>query len=283
MSDINWFPGHMAKAKRKIQENLKLVDLVLEVIDARIPISSKNLGIDFYNKIKILVLNKYDISDSLETQRWFEHFKKLNLNPIKISCFDKNFNHFFDFINEVLKEKIDFWKIKGIKKKAKIMVVGIPNVGKSFFINRLTKKNVAKVENKPGVTKKNQWFALGKNFEILDTPGVLWPKLENEIGENLAICGSIKNSFLDIENLACKLLDKLKNKYFENLIKKYDLKLEKSFLDSYDFLEYIGENKKIFMSGENIDLLRVSRMILNDFNSGKLGKISLESVDDLNY
>lgn len=215
MQNIQWFPGHMTKTKRKIQASLKLVDAVAEIIDARIPVSSRNPDLDsiIQNKPRVVLMNKCDMADPSSTQKWINYFKNNGIVAIPIDCkTGRGINKFVFSVNEVLKEKIEKQKAKGLlNPTVRVMIVGIPNVGKSTFINRISKNRKAKAEDKPGVTRGNQWFTINKGFEVLDTPGVLWPKFEDKIvGERLAFTGAVKDQIMDTELLAMRLLDFLK-------------------------------------------------------------------------
>lgn len=280
---VNWFPGHMAKTKRKIQENLKFVDAVVEIADARIPESSRNPDLDsiINGKPRILILNKCDMADPKLTQKWMEHYLSLGIATI---CLDsksgKGLSKFIPCMKKVLNDKILNYKKKGfVNKKLKFMVVGIPNVGKSSFINKLIKEKRAKTADKPGVTRGNQWFSVGQNFELLDTPGVLWPKIDDPIvGQKLAFYGSIKDDILDIENLACDLIDALKKDYSNLLKSRYDLESDTFFLKSYEILNQIALKRGFFMSKGELDIRRTANMILDEFRAAKLGKITLDLI-----
>lgn len=281
-TSINWFPGHMAKAKRELKENLKLVDLVAEIVDARIPISSTNP--DFFSlyesKLKILVLNKTDLVDSEHIKKWIDYYKSNNIECVSFSTkSSKSAAIFIRKVKDIMEPKLKVWKSKGmIGRKIRIMVTGIPNTGKSAFINKLAGNSKAKVENRPGVTRNTQWVNIGKSIELLDTPGVLPPKLSNNnIAYNLAFTGAIKDSILDLESLAVEFLKKLKKEYPVNLSKRYNLNL--SYIENkevYELLNLIGKNRKMLLSGGEINILRTSEMILEEFRSGKLGQIILE-------
>ncbi len=219
MQNIQWFPGHMTKTKRKIQSSLKLVDAVAEIIDARIPISSRNpdLAQIIQSKPRLVLLNKCDMANQTATKMWIEHFKRQGITAIAIDCKSgRGLNQFAPAVNKVLAQRLEKLKSKGmINPMLRIMIVGIPNVGKSSFINRIAKQNRAKVEDRPGVTRGNQWYTIAKNLEMLDTPGVLWPKFDDKIvGEHLAFTGAVKDQILDIELLAVRLLDFLKLQKF---------------------------------------------------------------------
>ncbi len=282
-NNINWFPGHMAKTRREIKETLKNVDLVAEILDSRIPFSSSNPEINEIteNKPRIIVLNKADLSDTDKNKRWLEFYKNQNINCIFFSNKD-NLGKlaFTNKVFEIMKPKIDLWKSKGmINRSIRVMIVGIPNVGKSSFINKLCKNSKAKVENRPGVTRRNQWFSVNESIQLLDTPGVLWPKFENhEVAYNLAFTGAIKDQILDIEDLALKFIDTIKIDYLSNLSKRFKINSQDiSDLTSIEILEQIAKKRGMLVSGGEIDTLRVSNMILEEFRSGKLGKITLEN------
>lgn len=284
---IQWFPGHMAKARRKLKESLKLVDAVAEIIDARIPISSRNPEIlsIISGKPHILMLNKIDVSDETQTEKWREYYSSLGIEVLKVDCCSgKGLNSFSPCIERVLKEKIEKWRLKGIKGRAvRVMVVGIPNVGKSSFINKISNTGRAKVEDRPGVTRSNQWFPVSKKVEILDTPGALWPKFDdNLIGENLAFTGAIKDDILDIQELAAKLIETLKSRYRKEISLRF--KLESRELDStnsYEILNFIGQKRGMLLPGGKVDLQRASVMIIDEFRAGKLGRITLETVENI--
>lgn len=276
---INWFPGHMAKTRREIKENLKLVDAVIELRDARIVKSSANPEIDEIckDKPRIILLNKSDLSEENVTQRWIsllsnELVKVTNVNSLN----GKGLNNIKNILNILLKEKHDRLKAKGIMNiTTRAMVVGIPNVGKSSFINRMANNARAKVGDKPGVTKSKQWIKTNIGIELLDTPGVLWPKFEDEeVGLSLAFTGAIKDEIMDIETLAFKLIQRLQEFYPERLKERY--KLDDLSEDALENMDNIAKKRGAVMSGGNIDYNRVSVLILDEFRGGKLGPISLE-------
>lgn len=286
--NIQWFPGHMTRAKRKIQSSLKLVDIVAEVIDARIPLSSRNPDLDniLGNKSRLILLNKCDMADPKETKRWIEHFASMSIKAIAIDCKSgRGVDKFFTSINDVLSEKIQVWKRKGMSgRNVRVMIVGIPNVGKSSLINRLVPKmkSKAKAEDRPGVTRGNQWFTLGNGFEVLDTPGVLWPKFDDATtGMHLAFTGAIKDQVVDTQDLASNLLILLKNKYLSDLIARYKFNKEEiENLSGYDLLKKIAQKRGMLISGGELDLERASIMILDEFRAAKIGKITLERLDE---
>lgn len=276
----------MTKAKRKIEQDIKLVDAVTEIVDARIPVSSRNPILDqiIKSKPRIILLNKCDMADPNQTFNWIKYYKNENITAIAVDCkTGKGLNLFLPSVNSALKDKLEIWKSKGIvRKNVRIMVVGIPNVGKSSFINKMSKGTKAKVEDRPGVTRGNQWFSIGKGYELLDTPGVLWPKFDDPtVGEKLAFTGAIKDQVIDIELLAVKILELLRDEYKNELVERYKLKKEDiSNFTGYELLELIGKKRGMLISGGEIDTARASTMILDEFRAGKLGRITLERVKD---
>ena len=289
-TSINWFPGHMAKTRRQIAEDLKMIDVVVEILDARIPMSSQNPDIRqiTQNKKKIIVLNKYDLSDKNKTERWIEYLTKKGQKVVLAdSLTGKGVNETVRQIQKVMEEDIQKMADKGrIGRKIRTMIVGIPNVGKSSFINRISKKTSAEVGNKPGVTKQKQWIRINEKIELLDTPGVLWPKFENEkVAMNLAITGTIKDDILDLVEVAYTLTKFMLENYKENLLQRYSLDEEN--IDDilaqeqaeneniYEIMQLIGRRRGAILGG-NVDDERTAKLILDDFRSGKLGKITLE-------
>ena len=280
--NYQWYPGHMTKAKRMMQENIKLIDLIIELVDARIPMSSRNPDIDELGKGKsrIILLNKSDLADAGQNQEWESFFKEKGyfvqqLNA-KTGAGIKNIQA---LVQESCKEKIERDRKRGIiNRPVRAMVVGIPNVGKSTFINSFAGKACAKTGNKPGVTKGKQWIRLNKNLELLDTPGILWPKFEDQkIGERLALIGSINDEILHVDELAVALIRNLKNSYLDLLEKRYDITIDE---DAYDTLKKIAIARKCLQKGELPDVDRASSMLLEDFRSGKLGRITLERPEE---
>lgn len=282
MQNIQWFPGHMTKTKRQIQANLKLVDAVAEIIDARIPISSRNpdLAKLIQNKPRIILLNKCDMANQTATKMWIDHFEKQGITAIAVDCKSgRGLNKFAPAVNKVMSERINRLKSKGmVNPMMRIMIVGIPNVGKSSFINKIAKQNRAKVEDRPGVTRGNQWFTIAKNLEMLDTPGILWPKFNDKIvGEHLAFTGAVKDQILDIELLAVRLLDFLKELKPVDFILRF--KLEETALDnidSYELLKIIARKRGMLVSGGEVNTERAAIMLLDEFRSAKLGRITVE-------
>lgn len=282
MQNIQWFPGHMTKTKRQIQASLKLVDAVAEIIDARIPVSSRNPDLDsiIQNKPRVVLMNKCDMADPSSTQKWINYFKNNGIVAIPIDCkTGRGINKFVSSVNEVLKEKIEKQKAKGLlNPTVRVMIVGIPNVGKSTFINRISKNRKAKAEDKPGVTRGNQWFTINKGFEVLDTPGVLWPKFEDKIvGERLAFTGAVKDQIMDTELLAMRLLDFLKAEKNPIFVERFKLQNEPiEDIESYELLELIGRKRGMLISGGEIDTERAAIMLLDEYRSAKLGKYTFE-------
>lgn len=282
MQTIQWFPGHMTKTKRQIQSSLKLVDAVAEIIDARIPVSSRNpdLAKLVQNKPRVILLNKCDMANQTATKMWIDYFKKQNLVAIPVDCKSgRGLDKFAPAVNTVMSHKIARLKEKGmVNPTIRIMIVGIPNVGKSSFINKMVKKNRAKVEDRPGVTRGNQWYTIAKNLEMLDTPGVLWPKFDDKtVGEHLAFTGAVKDQILDIELLAVRLLDFIKELKPADFITRFKLENEDiENIDSYLLLKMIGKKRGMLVSGGEIDTERAAIMLLDEFRSAKLGRITVE-------
>lgn len=275
--NIHWFPGHMAKTRRKISESLSLVDAAVEILDARTPLSSRNPDLCeiLKDKPRLIILNKSDLADPNITKEWINYFQSLNIPAIALDCKNGNgVKSFNSAIKKLLQNKLESNEKKGINKALRLMVVGIPNVGKSSFINRLAQKR-AKVEDRPGVTRGNQWFSTNENFLLLDTPGVLWPKFEDTaVAERLAITGAIKDTVLDIEELAVKLLDFLIYSYQDNLINRYKIKSINE--DSYELLCDIAASRGMLARGGSADTERAAIMLIDEFRGGKIGQISLE-------
>lgn len=275
--------GHMAKTKRQIIEDLKLIDVVVEVLDARIPVSSHNPDLDgiIKNKKKIVLLNKSDLAEEKENLRWVEYFKNKNVKAVIVdSNSGKGIEQSIKAIKEIMNDELQKQIAKGkIGKTIRIMILGIPNVGKSSYINRATKKVSAKVGNRPGVTVQKQWIKLDKQIEMLDTPGVLWPKFQtDEIALNLAFTGTIKDDIMERTEIAYYLLKYLLANYRTNLLERYKLEDSNYEEDVAGLMEIIGRKRGAIVSGGKVDLEKVSRIILDDFRTGKFGKISLEKV-----
>lgn len=299
MSDeisVQWFPGHMAKTRRLMQSNLKLVDAVVEMTDARIPISSRNPEMDRLvgSKPRLVILNKCDAADETANSMWLDYYKRKGVMSIATDCRSgKGVNKFLPSLKELLKEQISVWNSKGmVGRPIRIMIVGIPNVGKSSFINRLAGSKRAKVEDRPGVTRGKQWVSIGNEIELLDMPGVLWPKFEDKtVGEHLAFTGAVKDDVMDLEYLACRLLQFLFEKYPDNIIKRYNISLDDIYEDDmsmsncslgFEILERIGKKRGFLVSGGEINTERAAITVVDEFRSGKLGRLSIETPKDLN-
>ena len=282
--DIQWYPGHMTKTKRMMEENQKLIDIVVELLDARIPLSSRNPAIDeiFPTKPRLVVLNKSDIADEATTREWEKYFKSRGVGVKSISStMGKSLNDIFNSCKEILKDKIEHDKARGlVNRPIKMMVVGIPNVGKSSFINKLSGKKSAITGDRPGVTKGKQWIRLPNSFELLDTPGILWPKFEDvAVGEKLAFTGAIKDEIMDLEEIAMRLLEVLRAKYPQKLTERYKM-TDFDDLGGYEMLELLGRKRGFVVSGGEIDTERAAKILLDEFRGAKLGRISLECPAD---
>jgi ribosome biogenesis GTPase A len=281
---INWFPGHMVKTRREIKENLKLVDAVIEIRDARIVKSSKNPDVEELcnGKPRIVLLNKNDLSEEKITKQWCATLSKGDVKAIAVnSLIGDGLKIIKPTLDELLKEKHDRLRSKGVVNvMTRVMVIGIPNVGKSSFINKMARNNIAKTGDRPGVTKNKQWIKSSIGIELLDTPGILWPKFEDEdVALNLAFTGAIKDEIMDVEELALKLVERLQNLYPENLKARFKLdSLDESALEN---LDNIARKRGAVSSGNRIDYNRISVLLLDEFRGGKLGKISLEAPEKL--
>lgn len=296
-SSFNWYPGHMTKAKRMMEENIRLIDLVIEIVDARVPMSSRNPDIDKLasNKARIILLNKADLADDYVTNKWIAYFNSKNIYCLKLNSRDNSgVKQVNNLIQTACADKIERDKSRGIMNRTiKAMVVGIPNVGKSTFINSFAGKASAKTGNKPGVTKGKQWIKLGKNVEMLDTPGILWPRFENQdVGMRLAMIGSINDNILNIEELAIDTINYVYNNYPDNIIERYELDKE-AVKASYDesainpdnsialyIMEQVALKRGCIKKGNAIDYEKTANIILDDFRSGRLGRITLERSED---
>ena len=288
---FNWYPGHMAKTRRQIIEDLKLIDVVVEIVDARIPISSMNPDIEEYvkKKSRLIVLNKYDLANEKQNKLWINKFKEQGLEAVLVnSNSGDGINSAIRKIEEIYEKSQAIYDNRGrVGKSIRVMVIGIPNVGKSSFINRISKKSSATVGNRPGVTRQKQWIRINNNIELLDTPGVLWPKFQNnEVALNLAYTGTIKDEILETIEVGFSLLKLLIRNYRENLEERY--KLDKETIDdilnsdieenekALEILHLIGKKRGAIISGGNIDEEKTAKIILDDFRNGKIGKITIE-------
>ena len=282
--NVQWFPGHMAKTRRLIKECLPSVDAVTEILDARMPISSSNPELNelIGNKPLIVLLNKCDVADENATRRWLNYFNEKGIYALAVDCKSGNgLNKYAPLLREVLKDKIASNEAKGmIGKPLRIMVVGIPNTGKSSFINRMAGRNRAKVADKAGVTRHNQWFVIENGIELLDTPGVLWPKFDDpKIGDRLAFIGAVKEEVFDSETLAVRLLEVLSRDYPDRLSERYKID-DFSELEAYEILELIGRKRGMMMRGGEIDTLRASIMLLDEYRAGRLGSITVDTIGE---
>ena len=276
--NIQWYPGHMTKAKRMMQENIKLIDLIIEVVDARIPRSSRNPDIDELgkNKARLILLNKADLADERENEKWAQYFQEKGYYTVKLNAKSgAGIKNVLPAIMESCQEKLERDRKRGIKNRpVRAMVVGIPNVGKSTFINAFAGKACTKTGNKPGVTKGKQWIRINKNVELLDTPGILWPKFEDQsVGAKLAMVGSIKDEILNLEELSLELLGCLHEFYKGLLEKRYELTESD---DRLSMLTQIAENRKCIQKGNELDYVKAANIFLEEFRNGKIGRITLE-------
>lgn len=276
--NVQWYPGHMTKAKRQMQEDLKLIDLIIELVDARVPLSSRNPDIDQLgqNKSRLILLNKADLADERQNEAWKEYFQKRGFHVVKVDSRNgSGMKTIQNVIQEACKEKIERDRRRGIKNRPiRAMVAGIPNVGKSTFINTFAGKACAKTGNRPGVTKGKQWIRLNKNVELLDTPGILWPKFEDQqVGIRLACVGSIKDDILNMEELALWLIEHLRTNYSGFLEKRYEISEEGT---AVEILGKIARARGCLKKGEELDYVKASGLLFDDFRGGKIGRVTLE-------
>ena len=280
--NVQWYPGHMTKAKRQMQEDIKLIDLIIELVDARVPLSSRNPDIDELgkNKSRLILLNKSDLADERQNEAWKTYFQAKGFYVVKVDSRNgSGMKAINNVIQEACKEKIERDRRRGIKNRPiRAMVVGIPNVGKSTFINTFAGKACAKTGNKPGVTKGKQWIRLNKNVELLDTPGILWPKFEDQtVGLRLAFIGSIKDEILQTEELASELVKFLNQSYPGVLEEKYTIE---SSEDNYEVLRRIAESRHCLVRGSELDVEKAAAILLDDFRNGRLGRLTLELPEE---
>ena len=283
--NIQWYPGHMVKAKRKIAEDLKLVDVVIELLDARIPISSRNPEVDeiVRSKKRIIVLNKSDLADPAANKKWIQYFNSGNTRAILAnSVSGSGLKDVLSASRLLMKEKLDKLKSKGLLvKTTRALIIGIPNVGKSTFINKLVGKSVAQTGDRPGVTKSKQWIKVSQELELLDTPGILWPKFEDErVGMCLAFTGAIKDEILDVNELAQKLLELLAVRFPDKLKQRYKLEDIPADITPEKLLDTIGRKRGCIIAGGAVDMQRAAVMLLDEFRGGKIGNITLESPEE---
>lgn len=277
---VQWFPGHMAKTRRLIKESLSRVDCVTEVLDARIPLASRNpeIGDITAGKPRIILLNKCDLADEAVTSEWIKYFRSKGAEAMAVDCrTGKGLNNYHSLVRRVLADKIKANNDRGMVGKAlRVMVVGIPNTGKSSFINKMAGRVRAKVADRPGVTTSNQWFNIDSGIELLDTPGVLWPKFDDPVvGDKLAFIGSVKDTVLDVETMAVRLIDTLRTGYPERLRERYKID-DFDGLQSWEILELIGRKRGMLISGGEVNTERASVMLLDEYRGGRLGRISME-------
>lgn len=282
--NVQWFPGHMARTRRLIKECLPQVDAVAEVLDARVPESSRNPELSelIGDKPRVILLNKCDVADDRATKQWVMHYQKTCAAVLPVDCKSgRGLNQFVPLLREVLKEKIEKNAARGMAgKPLRIMVVGIPNTGKSSFINKMAGRNRAEVADKAGVTRHNRWFVIGNGMELLDTPGVLWPKFDDpKVGDKLAFIGSVKDTVVDTETLAIRLLEIMQTEYADRLSERYKIS-DFADLQPWELLELIGRKRGMMIKGGEVDYTRASVMLLDEYRGGKLGKITLDRVGD---
>lgn len=281
--DYQWYPGHMTKSIRQLQDDIKLIDLLIEIVDARIPYSSRNPDVEKMcrGKVRIVILNKADLADEAENRRWMDYFEGQNANPILADARKKaTLKRLLPLVNKACQDKIERNKRRGIiNRPMRAMVAGIPNVGKSTFINSFAGQSAAKTGNKPGVTKGKQWIRLNKQIELLDTPGLLWPKFENqEVGLHIALIGSMKDENLIPEELATELIRRLKDHYAGMLADRYGIDEAK---DPAHILEEVAIRRGCLKAGAEPDLVKAARILIDEFRSAKIGRVTLESAEDL--
>lgn len=274
---INWYPGHMAAAKRMMEENLKLIDVVIELRDARIPYSSGNPDIEKFNKPRVVLLNKADLADNKKTELWLNWFKKRDIPALKVTAKNRQ-GELVNLINKVMAEKAEYFKSKGIQRNMRALVAGIPNAGKSTLINSLSGSQKAKTGDKPGVTRGKQWVKTGA-VDLLDSPGLLWPRLDDQkSAKYLAFTGSINDEILDRDELALELIKVLREKYPENLKERYGITLGEEAIEDY---EAICKRRGFLLKNKEYDYSRCARVLLDEFRAGIIGKITLEVPDDI--
>ena len=284
IENLSWFPGHMTKTKRMIASELPHMDAVCEILDARIPLSSRNPDVDDLTagKPRLIVLNRADQADPAQTRRWSQYFRAKGWAVLEANAKGGvGTEKFAAAVRELLKEKLEAYAAKGqVGRVVRVMVLGIPNVGKSTFINKVAKRKTARAEDRPGVTRSKQWVPVDATLELLDTPGILWPKFDDpEVGKRLAFTGAVKDDVLDIEELACYLMDYLAAHYADVLTERYKITVEDG--DSgYDLLEKAGRKRGFLMRGAQVDTERMARILLDEFRGGKLGRFTLETVED---
>ncbi len=284
IENLSWFPGHMTKTKRMIASEIQHMDAVCEILDARIPLSSRNPDVDDLTagKPRLIVLNRADQADPAQTRRWSQYFRAKGWAVLEANAKGGvGTEKFAAAVRELLRDKLEAYAAKGqVSRVVRVMVLGIPNVGKSTFINKVAKRKTAKAEDRPGVTRSKQWVPVDATLELLDTPGILWPKFDDpEVGKRLAFTGAVKDDVLDIEELACCLMDYLSAHYADVLTERYKIDVEETDT-GYDLLEKAGRKRGFLMRGAQVDTERMARILLDEFRGGKLGRFTLETVED---
>ena len=285
IENLSWFPGHMTKTKRMIASEIQHMDAVCEILDARIPLSSRNPDVDDLTagKPRLIVLNRADQADPAQTRRWSQYFRAKGWAVLEANAKGGvGTEKFAAAVRELLRDKLEAYAAKGqVGRVVRVMVLGIPNVGKSTFINKVAKRKTAKAEDRPGVTRSKQWVPVDATLELLDTPGILWPKFDDpEVGKRLAFTGAVKDDVLDIEELACYLMDYLSAHYADILTERYKIDVEETDT-GYDLLEKAGRKRGFLMRGAQVDTERMARILLDEFRGGKLGRFTLETVEDV--
>ena len=282
--NIQWYPGHMTKTRRQIEADLKQVDAVCEIVDARIPISSRNPDIDAIcgTKPRIVILNRMDLADPAATKRWASYFKEKGMAAVPTDCKTKRgIGDFMPAVRSVLKEKIERDAAKGMKRSLRVMIVGIPNVGKSTLINQISGRKGAKAENRPGVTRGKQWVTVDGGLLLLDTPGILWPKFEDpNVGMALAYTGAVKEDVIDLEELACHLMELLHKRYPEALKERYSIDLPEG-TPGYELLESAAKKRGFLLARGELNTERMAKVLVDEYRSGKLGRFTLEEPEDV--
>lgn len=284
--NVQWYPGHMTKTRRMIAANLKLVDLVVEIIDARIPISSRNPDLDelLGGKPRLIILNRADQADPAMNKTWSNYLRSDGASVLQTDCkTGAGVKRFSPVVKSILKEQTAKWAEKGqVGRPVRAMVVGVPNVGKSTFINKVAGRKSAKAQNRPGVTRGKQWITVDNGLELLDTPGILWPKFEDpEVGMRLAYTGAVKEDVIDTETLACHFMELLAKFYPQTLLERYKLEAPES-ADGYDLLQLAGRKRGYLVSGGEVNTERMAKALMDDYRSGKLGRLTLESPEEQN-
>ena len=281
--NIQWYPGHMTKTRRQIEADLKQVDAVCEIVDARIPMSSRNPDIDSIcgSKPRVIVLNRIDLADPNATKKWTEYFKKKGMTVVCTDCKSrKGISDFTPSVRYACREKLERDAARGMNRPVRLMIVGIPNVGKSTLINQVSGRKGAKAENRPGVTRGKQWVTVDSGLQLLDTPGILWPKFEDpEVGMMLAYTGAVKEDVIDIEELACRLIELLLKFYPQTLVERYKVEAEPG-TPGWELLEMAGRKRGFLMARAEVNTERTAKVLLEEFRSGKLGKFTLEMPEE---